>query len=38
MKPRSAALPIVGYWPVAMSRTLKPNGIIPIDAPRVLQK
>src|SRR6267143_5440838 len=33
MNPRRAALPIVGYWPVAMSRTLKPKGIIPIEAP-----
>src|SRR5229473_2441380 len=38
MNPRRAALPKLGNCPVAMSRTLNPNGIIPIDCPRLLQK
>src|SRR5258708_4748021 len=38
MKPRRAALPMVGYCPVCMSRTLNPKGIMPIEAPRELHK
>src|SRR5229473_6408259 len=38
INPRRAALPKLGNCPVAMSRTLNPNGIIPIDCPRLLQK